>query len=162
MLRGGQPGHRDVPVPWYGGTVGCTVWSGSTGGRRCFFIEPDPAAGFFARDRLYGYGDDAERFAFFSKAALEFLARAGKRPDVIHCHDWQTGLGRPDHFLDAARLGHDFRYRGLNPMKGGILYANFVTTVSPNYADYATVPSSLSLSRSGSPLQPSHKVAIDA
>ena len=32
------------------------------------------------------------RFAFFSKAALEFLLRSNKRPDVIHCHDWQTGL----------------------------------------------------------------------
>jgi starch synthase len=41
---------------------------------------------------LYGYGDDAERFAFFSKAALEFLLQSGKRPEVIHCHDWQTGL----------------------------------------------------------------------
>jgi len=177
-VRDLQPAHRDLPVPWYGGIVRCTVWSGSTGGRRCLFIDPDPAAGFFARDRLYGYGDDAERFAFFSKAALEFLTRAGKRPDVIHCHDWQTGLvpvllyeqyaqalpdqrvcytihnfrhqgtsgeqvlratglGRPDHFLDAARLGDDYRWRGLNPMKGGILYSNYVTTVSPNYADEA-------------------------
>jgi glycogen synthase len=165
-------------VPWYGGAVSCTVWSGEVNGRSCFFIDPHSPAGFFARDRLYWYGDDAERFAFFSKAALEFMARAGKRPDVIHCHDWQTGLvpvllyeqyrqampdqrvcytihnfrhqgtsgeqtlwatglGRPDYFLDADRLGDDYRYRGLNPMKGGILYSNFVTTVSPNYADEA-------------------------
>jgi starch synthase len=32
------------------------------------------------------------RFAFFSKAALEFLLQSNKRPDIIHCHDWQTGL----------------------------------------------------------------------
>jgi len=37
----------------------------------------------------------------------------------------------------VGRLGDDFRYRGLNPMKGGILYANFVTTVSPHHADEA-------------------------
>ena len=33
-----------------------------------------------------------DRFAFFSKAALEFLLMSGKRPDIIHCHDWQTAL----------------------------------------------------------------------
>jgi starch synthase len=173
-----QPSYRDLPVPWHGGAVRCTVWFGYADGRKCFFIEPHSAAGFFGRDRLYGYADDAERFAFFSKAALEFMLRADKRPDVIHCHDWQTGLvpvllyeqygqvmpdqrvcytihnfrhqgtsdeqllwatglGRPDYFLDADRLGDDFRYRGLNPMKGGILYANFVTTVSPSHADEA-------------------------
>jgi starch synthase len=32
------------------------------------------------------------RFAFFSKAALEFLLKSNKHPDIIHCHDWQTGL----------------------------------------------------------------------
>jgi starch synthase len=48
-----------------------------------------------------------------------------------------TRLGRPDHFLDADRLGDDFRYRGLNPMKGGVVYSNFVTTVSPSHADEA-------------------------
>jgi starch synthase len=50
---------------------------------------------------------------------------------------WATGLGRPDYFLDADRMGDDFHYRGLNLLKGGILYSNFVTTVSPNYADEA-------------------------
>ena len=39
--------------------------------------------------------------------------------------------------MDADRLGDDFRYRGLNPMKGGIVYSNFVTTVSPSHADEA-------------------------
>jgi starch synthase len=47
------------------------------------------------------------------------------------------GLGRPDYFLDAGRCGDDFRYRGLNPMKGGVVYADFVTTVSPSHADEA-------------------------
>jgi starch synthase len=48
-----------------------------------------------------------------------------------------TQLGRPGYFLDADRLGDDFRYRGLNPMKGGVVYADFVTTVSPSHADEA-------------------------
>jgi starch synthase len=177
-IWGLQPSYHDLWVPWYEGAVRCTVWFGYANGRKCFFIEPHSAADFFGRDRLYGYWDDAERFAFFSKAALEFMLRANKRPDVIHCHDWQTGLvpvllyeqygevmpdqrvcytihnfrhqgtsgeevlwatqlGRPDYFLDAGRLGDDFRYRGLNPMKGGVMYANFVTTVSPSHADEA-------------------------
>jgi glycogen synthase len=36
------------------------------------------------------YSGDVLRFAFFSKAALEDMLKANKRPDVIHCHDWQT------------------------------------------------------------------------
>jgi starch synthase len=173
-----QPSYRDLWVPWYDGAIRCTVWFGYANGLKCFFIEPHSAANFFGRERLYGYGDDAERFAFFSKATLEFMFRAGKRPDIIHCHDWQaglvpvllyeqyrqvmpdqrvcytvhnfrhqgtsderllwaTGLAHPDYFLDADRLGDDFRYQGLNPMKGGILYSNFVTTVSANHADEA-------------------------
>src|SRR5689334_916460 len=60
-----QPSYHDLPVPWHGGTVRCTVWFGYANGRKCFFIEPHSAAGFFARDRLYGCADDAERFAFF-------------------------------------------------------------------------------------------------
>ena len=91
-IWGLQPSYRDLRVPWYGGEVHCTVWFGYVHGRKCFFIEPHSAENFFGRDRLYGYWDDAERFAFFSKAALEFMLRADKRPDIIHCHDWQTGL----------------------------------------------------------------------
>src|SRR5215831_13245762 len=173
-----QPSYHDLWVPWYNGAVRCTVWFGYANGRKCFFIEPHSAANFFGRDRLYGYGDDAERFGFFAKAAVEFMLAANKRPDIIHCHDWQTGLvpvllaeqyrqvmpdqrvcytihnfrhqgtsgeqvlwatelGRPDYFLDADRCGDDFRYRGLNPMKGGVVYAYFVTTVSPSHADEA-------------------------
>jgi starch synthase len=177
-IWGMEPSYRDLWVPWYGGAVRCTVWFGYARGHKCFFIEPHSAASFFGRDRLYGYEDDAARFAFFSKAALEFMRQANKRPHVIHCHDWQTGLvpvllheqygaampdqrvcytihnfrhqgtsderllwatqlGRPEYFLDADRLGDDFRYRGLNPMKGGVVYSDFVTTVSPNHADEA-------------------------
>jgi starch synthase len=47
---------------------------------------------FFNRGCYYGCYDDPMRFAFFSKAAMEFLLLSNKRPDVIHCHDWQTGL----------------------------------------------------------------------
>jgi len=50
----------------------------------------------FDRPTLYGgaedYPDNAERFIFFSRAALEFAARQDQPYDIIHCHDWQTGL----------------------------------------------------------------------
>jgi starch synthase len=47
---------------------------------------------YFKRGYLYGYGDEAERFAFFSFAVLEMLDKLELMPDIIHCHDWQTGL----------------------------------------------------------------------
>ncbi len=46
---------------------------------------------YFWRGKFYGEPDDAARFSFFSRAALEFLARRQhEAPDVIHCHDWQA------------------------------------------------------------------------
>ena len=91
-IWGLQPSHQDLWVPWYGAAVHCTVWFGFVHGRKCFFIEPHSADNFFGLDLLYGYGDDVARFSFFSKAAVEFLLQSGKRPEVIHCHDWQAGL----------------------------------------------------------------------
>lgn len=42
-IRGLTPSYRDLRVPWYGGAVRCTVWSGLANGRKCFFIEPHSA-----------------------------------------------------------------------------------------------------------------------
>ncbi|WP_239613773.1 glycogen synthase GlgA [Cohnella mopanensis] len=47
---------------------------------------------YFKRGYLYGYGDEAERFAFFSFAVIEMLGKLDRMPDILHCHDWQTGL----------------------------------------------------------------------
>jgi starch synthase len=52
---------------------------------------------YFHRDALYtttdgDYSDNAQRFAFFAKAALEACQTLKLQPDIIHCHDWQTGL----------------------------------------------------------------------
>lgn len=84
--------YRDLLVPWDGGAIVCDVYCGWVHGRLCFFIKPKSEGGFFDRGVYYGCSDDTMRFAFFSKAALEFLLKSDKRPDVIHCHDWQTGL----------------------------------------------------------------------
>lgn len=54
-----------------------------------YFIENDP---FFDRDGLSMYDDDADRYIFFCRAALEGVRALGWCPDVIHCHDWQTAI----------------------------------------------------------------------
>ncbi len=84
--------YCDLVVPWYGTDILCDVHCGWVHGCLCFFIEPKSWEMFFNRGCYYGCDDDPMRFAFFSKAAMEFLLRSNKRPDVIHCHDWQTGL----------------------------------------------------------------------
>src|SRR5216684_8619525 len=61
-------------------------------GVRYFFVD-DPA--YFDRDDLYGgpagdYPDNAERYSEFSRAAIE-IAKHVWRPEVFHCHDWQSG-----------------------------------------------------------------------
>ncbi|HEX9062985.1 MAG TPA: glycogen/starch synthase, partial [Clostridia bacterium] len=46
---------------------------------------------YYDRDGIYCYMDDAERFVFLCRAALEMLSRIGFKPDIIHCNDWHTG-----------------------------------------------------------------------
>lgn len=116
---------------------------------------------------------DIEKFSFFNKAVLELLAYIGYDPDVIHCHDWHTGLipvylrteyakdpfyqrirtvmtihnlrfqGKTemDHFKDVTGLPDEvFTFDRLedhgcgNMLKGGLSYADKITTVSSTYA----------------------------
>ncbi|OQX10627.1 MAG: starch synthase [Desulfobulbaceae bacterium A2] len=175
-IWGLQVSYQDLWVPWFNYWIRCTVWFGFVHGRKCFFIEPHSSDNFFQRSAYYGFTDEHMRFAFFSKAALEFLYHTGKRPDIIHTHDWQTalvpvllyeiysrlgmgnirvchtlhnvkhqgivgenvlwftGLGRPDYYYSRERLGDDFNPSALNCTKGAIVYANFITTVSPGHA----------------------------
>ncbi|MDD3181089.1 MAG: glycogen synthase [Opitutaceae bacterium] len=177
-IYGLAPVYQDLWVPWGGGAIHCTVYGGFVYGRKGFFIEPHSPDRFFERGKIYGDNDDVLRFAFFSRAALEYLFKAGKHPDIIHCHDWQTaqvpvflyeiyqslgmrhprvcftihnfkhqgecgeqvlratGLNRPAHFFHPDRLGGG-RPGTLNLMKGGVVYSNFVNTVSPTYAGEA-------------------------
>ncbi|MFZ5597269.1 MAG: glycogen synthase GlgA [Bacillota bacterium] len=59
---------------------------------------------FFYRDGIYNFPDDADRFTFFCRAALEMLPRLKWQPDIIHCNDWQTG-SIP--FFIKTRYRHD-------------------------------------------------------
>lgn len=76
-----------------------------------YFIENES---YFDRECLYGtpqgdYPDNAERFAFFSRAALEMVLALGLKPDVIHCHDWQSAL---------LPLYHKLYYRASGNLSG--------------------------------------------
>lgn len=128
------------------------------------------------------YGDikfDLEKFAFFSKAALSALPSIDFRPDIIHCHDWQTGLvpvyikdvfvQNPFyHGIKTIMTIHNLKFQGVydmktvkdfsglsayyfapdkleaygdaNYLKGGIVYADYVTTVSETYAEEIKTP----------------------
>ena len=55
----------------------------------CYFIDNEQ---YFYRDKPYGYFDDGERIAFFSKAIMESLQYIDFMPDIIHCNDWHTAL----------------------------------------------------------------------
>lgn len=174
-----HPIYHDLWVPWWGGRIHCTVFYGEVYGRRCHFIEAHCRENYFNRGKIYGDRDDVVRFAFFSRAAMEYLYKSGKNPEIIHCHDWPTALapvfryeiyqplgmthprvcytihnfrhqgitgdyllwatelGRIDHYMHPDRVRDNRSHREMNCMKGGIVYSNFVTTVSPNHAGEA-------------------------
>ena len=54
-----------------------------------YFIDNEQ---YFNRDGTYGYSDDGERFAYFSKAVLACMNYLDYKPDVLQCNDWQTAL----------------------------------------------------------------------
>lgn len=121
--------------------------------------------------------EDVEKFAYFSKAVLASLPYIDFAPDVIHCHDWQTGLVPvylhtafgDDNFYAGIKTVfsiHNLKFQGrwrireviditglpeqifndkelesygeANYLKGGVVYADAVTTVSPSYANEIT------------------------
>ena len=76
-----------VPVAWR--RQYCGVFEAHLDGVIYYFIDNQY---YFNREGLYGYYDDAERYAFFSRAVLEVIPHIGFVPDIIHCNDWQTAL----------------------------------------------------------------------
>lgn len=133
---------------------------------------------YFKRPSLYGYYDEAERFAFFCRAVLTSVPYLGFAPDIIHLNDWHTGMIAPmltqyrhDTMLKNTRTiftVHNLTYQGIFPkeiladllnlgwehftmdgveyydkvnfMKGGLCYADYLTTVSPTYAEEVQYP----------------------
>lgn len=72
--------YHEVPVRIYSQTIDKVAY---------FFVQHQ---GYFERDALYGYEDDGERFAYFQKAVIEMLNQLNYWPNIIHCHDWQSGM----------------------------------------------------------------------
>ena len=131
---------------------------------------------------FYPYGDtryDIEKFIFFDKAVLSMLPLIDFQPDIIHCHDWQTGLipvylktefaGNPFFWgMKAVMTIHNLKFQGVwdietiqgisglplslftpdklefkkgaNMLKGGLVYADYITTVSDTYAGEIQTP----------------------
>ncbi len=146
-------------------------------GIKFYFIDNEE---HFSGDRPYsGMPWDLEKFAFFSKAALSMLPVIGFRPDIIHCHDWQTGLvpvylkerfqGNEFYWgIKSVMTIHNLKFQGVwdiqtiknitglsdyyftpdklesnrdaNYLKGGIVYADAITTVSNTYAEEIKTP----------------------
>lgn len=67
----------------------CGLFKIKDGNTVYYFVDNEY---YFKRKNLYGYGDDGERFAFFSRAVIELLPRLDFMPDILHCNDWQTAL----------------------------------------------------------------------
>lgn len=146
-------------------------------GVKFYFIDNEY---YFAGPKPYGeMRYDLEKFAFFSRAVLSALPVIDFRPDIIHCHDWQTGL-IPVYLKDSFSQGdfysgiktimtiHNLKFQGVwdvdtikdiaglsdyyftsdklrdyddgNFLKGGIVYADMVTTVSDTYAEEIKTP----------------------
>ena len=97
--------HITVPVAWR--RQYCGVFEARVGNVIYYLLDNEY---YFKRDALYGYYDDIERFAFFSRAVLEILPHINFKPDVIHCNDWQTALTPV--YLDRFYV-HDLFYNDI-------------------------------------------------
>ena len=67
----------------------CGIFETEVDGVPCYFVDNEQ---YFNRDSIYGQIDDGERFAFFSKAALEIFPALDFKPDVVNVNDWHTAL----------------------------------------------------------------------
>ncbi len=90
--------YHEVPV---------NLWSTMYKDVKFYFVEHK---GYFERDTMYGYMDDGERFAYFQKAVIEMCNQLNYFPEIMHCHDWHTGM-----IPAMCKEGHSFdeRYRNI-------------------------------------------------
>ncbi len=109
-----RPVRDSLPVPVAGRTETAAIWQGAIGPVPVYFVHH---AGYFDRDALYqtkdgDYPDNAERFAFFSRAVLELARALDFFPDIYHCNDWQTGLV-PTYLRTTLQGAREFQAAGV-------------------------------------------------
>jgi starch synthase len=85
----GQRMEGELSVPFNFDERHTSIYTDRSGEVPVYFID---APEYFSRSKLYGEADDAERFAFFSRAILELAKALGERFDILHLNDWMTGL----------------------------------------------------------------------
>ena len=90
--------YHEVPV---------NIWSTMRKDVKFYFVEHK---GYFEREEMYGHIDDGERFAYFQKAVIEMCNQLNYFPEIMHCHDWHTGM-----IPAMCKEGHSFdeRYRNI-------------------------------------------------
>lgn len=179
------PLYREIPQTYRERMEHCLYFYVNLGWRRQYVgIEKLELGGvtfyfvdnlqYFDRPYIYGSGgDEGERFSYFCRAVMEAMPQIDFVPDILHCHDWQTGMIPA--LLEAQYRTlplyrnvktvftiHNLRYQGVFPiheieeylslgdwaydnahlefygqcsfMKGGLVFADKITTVSPTYA----------------------------
>lgn len=111
-------GNIFVPLSWR--NQYCGIFEYEANNVKFYFVDNEY---YFKRPGCYGYYDDGERFAFFSRSVMEILSFLGFYPDILHCHDWQAALAaiylktiycfRPEYqFIRAVFTIHNIEYQG--------------------------------------------------
>src|SRR5437588_1803682 len=105
---------------------------------------------YFERENIYGYTDDGERFILFCRGALEAMRALDWSPDIIHCHDWHTGIVpnwmhtiyRDDPFYTNSATVytvHNLAYHGIFGYRilevAGVAEEGFVYPELPEFAE---------------------------
>ena len=113
-IEAGYPGVKPMPgeltVPTGAGTLSAGVFRSKLPNSKVpiYFIRE---ANLFNRATIYGFSDDAYRFAFFSRAALELTVALDWKPDIVHAHDWHTAPALA--WLSTAGQGYE-HFRGIS------------------------------------------------
>jgi len=111
-------GNLFIPLAWR--NQYCGVFYYEENNVKFYFVDNEY---YFKRPGCYGYYDDGERFAFFSRSVMEIIPFINFYPDVMHCHDWQAALAaiylktiycyRPEYqFIRAVFTIHNIEYQG--------------------------------------------------
>lgn len=124
-----------VPVGWR--NQYCGIFKYEYKDVTYYFIDNEY---YFARDGLYGYYDDGERFAFFNRAVLQCMKEIDWQPDIVHCNDWQTGMIPVLHKLEYAK---DLFYSGMKTVfsiHNLLFQGNFSPEILPEVFGYDYMP----------------------